>query len=290
MICMRAPMLRGQPDLAMLRLKPKLVALSPLPHAPGIMMNRYWMPLVGLMLLMTGCTGLGSKLPRIDDVGDAPKAEETILTSSDQATSRLPSDEPTQTVVRPVPYDDLPVSDSASGNSFPGFSSSPYGVDPIPKTESVVDDSVSPPYELPAVEAPMPPEEIPSAGVYQVKPPAPSPPPAPKTFSLSAPPAVLALENEIEGSLRAGGYGEAAASLERAIRIQPKNPELWHVLADVRLKQHQPGLAEDLAKKSNLLAKNNAELIRSNWIIIAESRRLKGDVAGASEALDMARQ
>jgi cytochrome c-type biogenesis protein CcmH/NrfG len=106
---------------------------------------------------------------------------------------------------------------------------------------------------------------------------------------MEAPPAVLALETDIEGNLKTGGYADAAASLERAIRIQPKNPELWHVLAEVRLKQQQPGLAEDLAKKSNLLAKNNAELIRSNWKIIAESLRLKGDTAGAAEAMAKAR-
>jgi predicted Zn-dependent protease len=103
-------------------------------------------------------------------------------------------------------------------------------------------------------------------------------------------PAVVALQTDIEENLKTGSYAEAAASLERAIRIQPKNPELWHVLADVRLKQQQPGLAEDLAKKSNLLAKGNLELIRSNWTVIAESRRLKGDNAGASEAMGKARQ
>ncbi len=107
---------------------------------------------------------------------------------------------------------------------------------------------------------------------------------------MTASPAVLALENDVEGNLKSGNYAEAAASLERAIRIQPKNPELWHVLAEVRLKQQQPGLAEDLAKKSNLLAKNNAELVRSNWNVIAKSRRLKGDSAGASEAMDRASQ
>lgn len=254
------------------------------------MMNRYWMPLTGLMLMMTACTGPGTKLPPIDDAGGAPSVEEHNQTDPGSRTLILPTNEPTQTVVRPAPYDGLPPPNSTSGNSFPGFSNSPYGVDPIPETGSVVDEPVSSPYEQPPVEAPMPPEEIPSADIYPAEPPTLSPPPAPKTFSLSAPPAVLALENEIEGNLKSGGYGGAAASLERAIRIQPRNPELWHVLADVRLKQQQPVLAEDLAKKSNLLAKNNVELIRSNWIIIAESRRLKGDVAGASEALDMARQ
>ena len=95
----------------------------------------------------------------------------------------------------------------------------------------------------------------------------------------------MALEADIEARIQEGNYADASALLERAIRIQPKNPELWHVLADVRLKQQQEGLAEDLAKKSILLIKDGPALVRANWKIIAESRRLKGDFAGASEAL-----
>jgi predicted Zn-dependent protease len=139
------------------------------------------------------------------------------------------------------------------------------------------------------VQAPAPPVELPGLDISPPDSPALTPPPDPKAFNLSAPPAVMALQTDIEANLKIGRYAEAAASLERAIRIQPKNPELWHVLADVRLKQQQLGLAEDLAKKSNLLAKSNQELIRSNWVVIAGSRRLKGDSAGASEAMDKAR-
>ncbi len=106
---------------------------------------------------------------------------------------------------------------------------------------------------------------------------------------MTAPPAVLALESEIQISMTSGNYADAAATLERAIRIQPKNPELWHVLAKIRLKQQQPGLAEDLAKKSNLLARSNPELARSNWDIIAQARRRKGDPSGAAEAQARAR-
>lgn len=100
----------------------------------------------------------------------------------------------------------------------------------------------------------------------------------------SAPPQIMALRNEAEESLRSGDYDNAAASLERAIRLQPKNAELWHQLADIRLKQGQPGLAEDLAERSSLHAKGNSVLIRLNWGIIAEARRRKGDFQGASEA------
>lgn len=189
-----------------------------------------------------------------------------------------------------MPYEDLPAEESSRGNRLPGYSSSPYGVDPIPEPSPAVANPVPAPYETPMVEAPTPPEEIKAIELPPPDSPALTPVTEPKAFNLSAPPAVMALQSDIEGNLKTGNYAEAAASLERAIRIQPKNPELWHVLADVRLKQQQPGLAEDLAKKSNLLAKSNQELIRSNWITIAESRRLKGDSAGASEAMDKASQ
>lgn len=171
---------------------------------------------------------------------------------------------------------------------LPGYSTSPYGVDPIPEAlpaeptndEATLESTQTLPAEPQPYAVDLPPPESPAL----------TPPPEPKVFTMSAPPAVMALQTDIEGNLKSGKYPDAAAALERAIRIQPKNAELWHVLADVRLKQQQPGLAEDLAKKSNLLAKSNAELIRSNWRLIAESRRQKGDMAGAADAMDKARQ
>lgn len=114
-----------------------------------------------------------------------------------------------------------------------------------------------------------------------------TPAPEPNTGaapSTPAPPAVLALMNAAQASLASGELDNAAASLERAIRLQPRNPQLWHTLAEVRLKQQQPGLAEDLAKKSNLHAQGRTALIRANWAIIAEARRQKGDAEGAAEA------
>lgn len=109
-----------------------------------------------------------------------------------------------------------------------------------------------------------------------------------KLFAQSAPPAVAALETDIEAQFRARRYGDAAAQIDRALRIQPKNAELWHVLAEIRLRQNQPGLAEDLAKKSNSLAKSNGDLVKSNWRIIADARRQQGDGAGAQDALEKA--
>jgi cytochrome c-type biogenesis protein CcmH/NrfG len=123
----------------------------------------------------------------------------------------------------------------------------------------------------------------------QQEPPAAPPPQAqtparPPQAAPSASPVIAALLHEAEGYRDSGRLDNAAASLERAIRIQPRNAKLWGRLAEVRLQQGQPGLAEDLAKKSNLLAKGDAELLRGNWSVIAQARRQKGDAEGAADA------
>lgn len=100
----------------------------------------------------------------------------------------------------------------------------------------------------------------------------------------SAPPAVLALMSEAEESRTQGNFDTAAAKLERALRIQPRDAALWHELASVRLQQHKPRLAEDLAKKSNALAHHDRALKRKNWELIARARHLQEDEEGAQEA------
>ena len=97
-------------------------------------------------------------------------------------------------------------------------------------------------------------------------------------------PAVVALLESAEDNRRAGRYDLAASSLERAIRISPRDPILWNRLAQVRLDQEKPGLAESLAKKSNLLSEGNRALQYGNWKLIAEARRRLGDSAGAADA------
>lgn len=109
----------------------------------------------------------------------------------------------------------------------------------------------------------------------------PSPPPAvPESSTTSTSPAVIALIRQAELDRRQGNIDQAAAKIERALRIQPQNAELWHTLAKIRLEQHQLRLAEELAKKSISLAAGR-ELLRRNWQLIAEARRMNGDLPGA---------
>ncbi len=107
------------------------------------------------------------------------------------------------------------------------------------------------------------------------------PPPPPQPAAESTPPAVVALIRQAEIERRQGNLEQAVAQIERALRIQPQNAELWHALAKIRLEQHQPRLAEELAKKSLSLARGDREISRRNWQLIAEARRINGDIAGA---------
>lgn len=112
----------------------------------------------------------------------------------------------------------------------------------------------------------------------------------PPTAAPAASPAVVALL-EVARAQAAAGDGEgAAASLERALRIEPKNPWLWHRLGVLRLQQGRPEEAVELAKKSNALAAGNLYLMAGNWELIAQARQALGDAAGAAMARETARR
>jgi len=121
--------------------------------------------------------------------------------------------------------------------------------------------------------------------------------PAPAEASAPAPPQQLALATpvtktdavddilrDVRRNWAAGQHEQAAAGLERALRIEPSNAYLWQHLAAVRLDQGKSQQAEQFAAKSNSVAGDSAPLRLRNWRIIAEARRLGGDAAGAREA------
>jgi predicted Zn-dependent protease len=86
----------------------------------------------------------------------------------------------------------------------------------------------------------------------------------------------------------AGDLDSAAVAIERAIRIEPRNATLFYKLALLRLKQSQPRLAEDLAKKSALLASTDTTLKKHCWLLIAHAKELQQDLAGANNARERA--
>jgi cytochrome c-type biogenesis protein CcmH/NrfG len=70
----------------------------------------------------------------------------------------------------------------------------------------------------------------------------------------------------------AGRLGSAAATLERALRIEPRNPRLWHELAKVRLRQADYSQAESLAARSNTYAGDDRDLRAANQKVISDAR------------------
>ena len=117
----------------------------------------------------------------------------------------------------------------------------------------------------------------------------PAPVPQPQTAVPSAP-AILALIAEADQNVQTGNYESGAVKIERALRIDARNANLTYKLAEIRLKQEQPRLAEDLAKKAALLAETNHELKKRCWLLIAEAKRLQNDPDGAQQAEQKAAQ
>ena len=102
--------------------------------------------------------------------------------------------------------------------------------------------------------------------------------------------AVLDLLERARAASRRGELHKAEALLERAIRIEPKNPVLWHYMAKVHLHRGRARRAAGLAARSNSLAGDDATLRADNWRIIAHARQAMGDPAGARAAQARAAQ
>jgi cytochrome c-type biogenesis protein CcmH/NrfG len=102
--------------------------------------------------------------------------------------------------------------------------------------------------------------------------------------------AVVALVDSARTEGAGGRLDVAAATLERALRIEPRNPDLWHELAKTRLQQGNATQAISLASKSNAWSGSNKTLRAANWRLIGEARNLLGDYPGAQTAFDTAVQ
>lgn len=122
--------------------------------------------------------------------------------------------------------------------------------------------------------------ELPSAAPEPINPTAKSElPEASGTTAAEAPadpPVIVALLAESEASRSSGDLDDAVLSLERALRIQPRNARLWHALAKVRLQQGEAELAEELARKSSVLAAADSDLVAANRQLIAAARQRQG--------------
>jgi tetratricopeptide (TPR) repeat protein len=100
--------------------------------------------------------------------------------------------------------------------------------------------------------------------------------------------AVASLVSSARADSAAGRLANAGATLERALRIEPRNARLWQELARVRLQQGDYAQAESMAARSNAWAGADAALQAENWRLIADARIGRGDTQGARAAMEAA--
>ncbi len=96
--------------------------------------------------------------------------------------------------------------------------------------------------------------------------------------------AVTSLMRQARAALDAGQPAQAAAPLERALRIEPRNYFVWSLLAKSYLAQKNYSQADNIAGKSNALARGNIYVEIENWTTISAARAAMGDAAGADVA------
>ena len=193
----------------------------------------------------------------------------------------IPETAPVQQAAQPPAAPQKPATVAQKPPSTPAPAAEPKAAPrPAAKPPAIGGQAASapPPAAPPPAPAPRPETQVASA-----PPPAP-PAPVDKPLTPTLPPAADGLARQAEQQRQQGDYAGAAATLERSLRIAPREAYLWNRLARVRMEQGLAAQAGQLAARSNDLAGSQTTIKRDNWRIIAESRRRAGDTTGASEA------
>lgn len=97
-------------------------------------------------------------------------------------------------------------------------------------------------------------------------------------------PAVKELLADAGAAESAGDYGQAAVLLERALRIQPRDPEILQNMAEVQLHVKDYEQALNFAVRSYDSGPRVGEICSRNWRTISVARERLGDSSGSNEA------
>jgi len=92
------------------------------------------------------------------------------------------------------------------------------------------------------------------------------------------------LLSEAERNIQAGNYNRAELQVERAMRLDPRNGQVWHLMARIRYEQEDYGQTVQFCLKSNTLAGDNLSLKRQNWMLLEKAYASLGETTKAEEA------
>lgn len=139
-------------------------------------------------------------------------------------------------------------------------------------------------------------------GMFATTPPPASPPPPPTYDQVAAiraagdreksvidvsplrDPGISSLQETARRDEQAGRFADAAATLDRALRLNPESPDLLQERAEVAVRLKEFSVAETLARKSWSLGPRLGPLCARNWQTIVEMRLQARDATGADTA------
>ena len=97
-------------------------------------------------------------------------------------------------------------------------------------------------------------------------------------------PAVKQLTAQAEGAERAGNLDQATGYLERALRIEPQDPQLLQHMAEIKLQKQDYQQALNFAVRSYDSGPRVGEICSRNWRTISVAKEHLNDANGAREA------
>jgi len=103
-------------------------------------------------------------------------------------------------------------------------------------------------------------------------------------------PAVKQLTAQAKGAERAGDLDQAGSYLERALRIQPRDPQVLQHMAEIKLQKEDYQQALNFAVRSYDSGPRVGEICSRNWRTIGVAREHLQDASGAGDAEDRASQ
>jgi len=145
------------------------------------------------------------------------------------------------------------------------------------------------PYRSPAQHAPVSGE--PDADTVEVHPvtpegevgiPQPLPPANTRSYHLNA--ASRALVDQADVQRKSKNFMQAAATLERALRIEPHNPLLWLEYGNLRMDEGNFAQAENMGRKAVASASGDVRTQANAWRLVAESLKARDKNNEAQQA------
>ena len=97
-------------------------------------------------------------------------------------------------------------------------------------------------------------------------------------------PAVKQLTAQADGAERSGDLDQATGYLERALRIQPQDPQLLQHMAEIKLQKEDYQQALNFAVRSYDSGPRVGEICSRNWRTISVAKEHLQDQSGSNEA------